>query len=221
MTDDRMTPSATEAAPANYQVGYGKAPASSRFSKGKSGNPSGKPRGARRRIPALNEERLKKIILEEAYRTIEIHEDGRPLTVTMVQAAVRALAIAAVKGKVHAQALLIKLVATVEQQNQELHQDFFEAMVDYKIKWEKELARRQKLGLKLPEPTPHPDHVLIDMTKGTARVDGPWTKEEKALLDECQAAADAEGKDLRDWLIELRGEAARDDRSNEERMGED
>ena len=102
--------------------------------------------------------------------------------------------------------LLIKLVATVEQQNQYLHREFVDAMIDYKYKWESELARRQRLGLNLPEPVPHPDHIEIDMIAGTARLNGPWTKKEKALLDECQAAADAEGKDLLDWLIELRDE---------------
>ena len=199
MTDNRMNQT-----PASYQVGYGKAPISRRFIKGTSGNPSGKPKDARSKLQALNEERLKKIILEEAYRTIEISEDGRPLTVPMAQAVMRSLADAAVKGKLHAQALFIKLVATVEQQNQELHREFVEALIDYKIAWEKELMRRKKLGLKLPEPTPHPDHVVIDMSAGTVHVDGPWTKEEKALLDECQVAADAEGKNLRDWLIEQR-----------------
>jgi hypothetical protein len=42
------------------------------------------------------------------------------------------------------------------------------------------------------------------MIEGTARLDGPWTKEERDFFDECQAAADAEGKYLRDWLIEQR-----------------
>jgi hypothetical protein len=215
------TPPTSQATPASYQVGYGRAPIASRFTAGKSGNPSGKPIGARNRLPALNERRLKKIILEEAYRTIEIEEDGRPLTVAMVQAAMRALADAAVKGKLHAQALLIKLVATVEQQDEELHGRYFDAMVDYKRKWEKELARRQRLGLKLPDLFPHPDDIVIDMIRGTAYVDGPWTKEQKVLLDECQAAADAEGKDLHQWLIELRDEAVTDEETSQPQAGAD
>jgi hypothetical protein len=205
------SPSTPEPEPADYTVGYGKAPVATRFAKGVSGNPSGKPKGARNAVPALHEDRLRQIILQEAYRSIEIEENGRPLTVTMAQATVRALAIAAVNGKLHAQALFIRLLATVEEQNREMHKEFFDAMLDYKDKWEKALARRKKLGLSLPDPSPHPDHIAIDMVKGTAELDGPWTSEEKALLDECRATAEAEGKDLLDVLI-----AKRDSMRNEE-----
>ena len=61
----------------DYEVGYGKPPKSSRFKKGKSGNPKGRPKGAKNRLPNLNEERLKSIIIKEAYRPINVVEDGR------------------------------------------------------------------------------------------------------------------------------------------------
>ncbi|MEH6726420.1 MAG: DUF5681 domain-containing protein [Hyphomicrobiales bacterium] len=51
---------------ADYEVGYAKPPQSSRFKPSMSGNPKGRPKGARNKLPALNEERLKTIILEEA-----------------------------------------------------------------------------------------------------------------------------------------------------------
>ena len=60
----------------DYEVGYGKPPKSSRFKKGKSGNPKGRPKGAKNRLPNLNEERLKSIIIKEAYRPINVVEDG-------------------------------------------------------------------------------------------------------------------------------------------------
>ena len=42
---------------ADYEVGYAKPPQSSRFKPGRSGNPNGRPKGARNKLPALNEER--------------------------------------------------------------------------------------------------------------------------------------------------------------------
>ena len=43
---------------------------------------------------------------------------------------------------------------------------------------------RNRLGIKdLPDPLPHPDHVIIDPREGTARIVGPMTKAEKAEWD--------------------------------------
>jgi hypothetical protein len=54
----------------------------------------------------------------------------------------------------------------------------------YKIEWEKELTRRTRLGIThLPEPLPHPRHVVIDVRAGIARIVGPATKEEEAQWD--------------------------------------
>src|SRR5580704_12538166 len=49
-------------------VGYCKPPTTTRFQKGKSGNPRGRPKEAKGRLPAINEERMKSILIEEAYR---------------------------------------------------------------------------------------------------------------------------------------------------------
>ena len=43
---------------ANYRIGYGKPPKESRFQPGQSGNPRGRPRGAKNKRPALNEDCL-------------------------------------------------------------------------------------------------------------------------------------------------------------------
>ncbi|WP_119388164.1 DUF5681 domain-containing protein [Taklimakanibacter lacteus] len=187
MNDKCSTEPAIEPKRGGYDVGYGRAPKDNRFVKGQSGNPGGKPKGTRNKLPALHERRLKDLIMEEAYRQIVIHENGTPMTVSMVQATLRAVAVAAVKGKFHAQTLLLRLVSAVEDQNQELHEEFLDSMIDYKTQWEKELARRKANGLELPDPVPHPDDIQIDMQEGTVRMLGAWTKEEKAVLDEWQA----------------------------------
>jgi hypothetical protein len=57
----------------NYEVGYGKPPRRSRFPKGQSGNPKGRPRGSRSSATLLKE------ILSER---VEVRENGRIRTVT-------------------------------------------------------------------------------------------------------------------------------------------
>jgi Family of unknown function (DUF5681) len=57
-----------------------------------SGNPRGRPKGARNKMLALNEERLKDFIMIGAYRTIKVNDGPR-------QAIVRSVAGNAVKGQ--------------------------------------------------------------------------------------------------------------------------
>ena len=79
-------------------VGYGKPPKKNRFKKGDSGNPRGRPKGAKSCRPALPEERLRAIVLKEAYRTIDMREGDRTISLTMAQAIIRALNVGAAKG---------------------------------------------------------------------------------------------------------------------------
>jgi hypothetical protein len=171
-------------ATSKYEVGYGKPPAQTQFKPGQSGNPRGRPQGARNKRPALNEERLKSIILEEAYRAIRINDGDRQIKVPMAQAIVRAVAVNAVKGQQRAQRLFTELLSTTEKENRALSDAWLDVAMTYKIEWDKELERRQRLGITdLPDPLPHPDHIILDMMTGTAYIRGPSTKEEKQLWD--------------------------------------
>jgi hypothetical protein len=169
----------------DYAVGYGKPPAKTRFQKGQSGNPRGRPKGSRNRskVPTLNEERMKSILLEEAYRTIRLNEGNAQVTIPMAQAVIRSLAVNAAKGNQRAQRLFTELLFTTERENKRLHDDFLDAAISYKVRWERELERRQRLGTTGPEPLPHPDHVIVDIRTGEVAIKGPATPEEKARWD--------------------------------------
>ncbi|SLN68235.1 hypothetical protein ROA7450_03649 [Roseovarius albus] len=190
-----------------YEVGYGKPPAVTRFKPGRSGNPRGRPKGAKSKRPKLNEERLKGIILDEAYRDITVRDGARNVTIPMAQAVIRSLAVNAAKGHHRAQRLFAEMLSTTERQNKQLADEWLSTAMDYKIEWDQELERRKRLGITdLPDPVPHPDHVKIDLNTGEARVEGPWTREEKAELDMWLAKRDEWELALAELHEDLRSE---------------
>lgn len=101
--------------PRGMQAGYGNPPAAKRFSKAKSGNPAGRPKGAKTR-PSARGERLRSLMLEEAYRPVTLDVDGAEITMPMAQAVLRSLAEAAAKGEARAQAMFLKIVSASEME---------------------------------------------------------------------------------------------------------
>ena len=123
-----------------YEVGYAKPPAATRFKPGQSGNPRGRPKGAKNKRPALHEERMKAIILDEAYRTITVRDGDRNVTVPMAQAIMRSLAVNAAKGQHRAQRLFAELLSATETANRALHNEWLDTAMTYKIEWDRELG---------------------------------------------------------------------------------
>ena len=77
----------------------------------------------------------------------------------------------------------MELLKAIEESDKQLYDEYLKTMIEYKIDWEKELERREQLGIAAPLPIPHPGDIHIDMRNGSTRVLGPFTKEEKRIWD--------------------------------------
>ena len=167
-----------------YDVGYGKPPKATRFKAGQSGNPKGRPKGSRNAMPKdLISERLKSLVLEEAYRPIQIRDGGTLLEIPAIQAALRSLSLQAAQGKQAAQRHLLALVTGVEGERRMSRDQLFATTVEYQIDARARIKEARRLGLEEPELLPHPDGLIIDPMSGSITSKGPWTREEKAEFD--------------------------------------
>ena len=73
------------------------------------------------KLPAINEERMKSILIEEAYRAIKVRDGSREVTITMIRAVVRSMALAAVKGQARSQRMFTALLQATEKERKAEH----------------------------------------------------------------------------------------------------
>ena len=168
----------TASANASYQVGYRKPPLGTRFRKGVSGNPRGRPKGVTHKPRAWHEETMKAIVTEEAYRMISLRDGARDIKLPVIQAIIRGIALNAAKGNHRSQRQFAALLEQIETDSRVKYDEYRKTVIDYKCDWEKELQRRKRLGVVLPDPMPHPDDILVDFKTGTIQMKGPMCKEE-------------------------------------------
>jgi Family of unknown function (DUF5681) len=100
-------------------------------------------------------------MLHEAYRLVSIREGDRIIKMPAIQAVMRGLGVAAMKGTPRAQLAFKKMTELIEAKLRAEKLALFEAAVEYKQAWEAEFEKCGRNNL------PRPDPSRIPMTSGS------------------------------------------------------
>lgn len=172
-------------------VGYKSPPQATRFKKGQSGNPKGRPRkntnratstAAGSRIDAALLLAIEESFLDEFARTISINEAGQAVEMTAKIGLMRAAIVNALKGNAYAQKTMLDHLLNLESQKAASLNDRIEAWRKHKAKGYETLARIEAGETSLPAPLPHPDDIILEDGLEPHFV-GPIVPEVRTILD--------------------------------------
>ena len=179
-------------------------PAEFRFKKGTSGNQKGRTPKERALAttkfggqPGIGfETRIKTIAIEEAYRLITVREGDRIEKIPVIQAILRKVAVNAANGNTRAQRIYLDLVMGAEADRSAAAAELLRAAVEGKEYWAGVFAEYDRRGIDRPDPTPHPDDVVIDYKTGEVQIKCPVMTEQKEARETAIAYKKEFEKDL-------------------------
>jgi len=167
---------------AAYDIGHGKPPVETRFEKGKSGNPKGRPRKAKpeRRPPDLALQSSRSLLAQEAHRSQRVTIEGITQDLPVLEVAARAVSQKAMQGS----RLHFKLLydGTMEEEAR-IHQqerDHWKWMRERKALGEQRIADAKAKGQPEPLILPHPDDIKFGPGVYEVRITGPEDEQELA-----------------------------------------
>lgn len=178
-------------------VGYGNPPKHTRFQKGQSGNPKGRP--PKSHLPSLFKQLdpLNALVLEQANRKLTVRTAHGDITLSQIEAALDRLYKMAMGGDFRSLVTYLELAKSAQDAQKELTQEVFRAVLLHQTYTEPfETAERE--GKPVPKVLPHPKDVIIDLSNDDypVQIVGPSTWTEQAKVEEWK-----QERDQADWTL--------------------
>lgn len=164
-----------------YGTGYGRPPKNTRFEKGRSGNPAGRPK--RPDLGPFSSRSANALVLRAAERPVVVREGETVRQIPAIEAVLLAQQRSALGGNAYSAKHVIERFDWAEQEERQHRIDEIELWTAYVDIQRKAISDAKAAGEPPPKPLPHPDDVIIDDEKGVSFV-GPLNEEQAAALDE-------------------------------------
>ena len=169
----------------NDTLGYGKPPKWTRFKKGQSGNPKGRPRKKQVEEKPLSADASDATLTQLMEREYQITENGRAIRIKGVEVIRRAQFKSATNGSPHAQRELLEDYRKLElkqaadaQRLAEDNEEMFEIYERLHQRKTMEWTDAGALGREPENPWPHPDDILLNNNRKAGRIRGPYDDSE-------------------------------------------
>jgi Family of unknown function (DUF5681) len=190
------------------RLGYGKPPPWTQFRAGQSGNPKGRPKktastttqkSIMANFPSSELDDVLRELLSEPLTVTD--KNGKPKTISKLEALQVAQFKTALKGSAHAQRALISEARALEQRDAEraeaheaeqraIDARVYASMVARKKDRARIWAEAMAKGTEPQEPWPHPDDILINDKRQTWHIRGPNSSAETNFAEYCRSARD-------------------------------
>jgi hypothetical protein len=149
----------------NYEVGYGKPPTAGQFARGKSGNPRGRPakktEHKAREIKAAPDPSTRERFLKATDRLMTFRENESVVEIPILDAVIRAEAIAALKGSPNAQKNIIERAARYRNELKAEIEEDHASWREYIDNYSKAVSAMEKKGAPIPVDWIHPEDLIF------------------------------------------------------------
>ncbi|MGD9713374.1 MAG: DUF5681 domain-containing protein [Thermomicrobiales bacterium] len=151
-------------------------PKDTRFKKGQSGNPRGRPRTVPRDL-SLSDQPMLEAALRAGRKKVKVREGERTIEIPFAQAMIEATGVFGLKGNARYAGIWLDYVRNAEITHARDVARKNELWSAYKAQYSELIAQARREGKAEPAIFPHPDDVVIDSIDGPRFV-GPMTEEE-------------------------------------------